>query len=373
MFKKQAVLVAGFDYEFTGVDFAAMAGRRLTQLDRRSSKDQLKFTLFDVKAGTVRINELGASGRRSWTDATKLDTSVTPPTTVPLRFTGVSAANYATTTTGEENHFTKNPAGVMSITDVYEYVQAIGAGRDKGTLVELDFFSHGWMGGPVLVNSFQANPHDPARDPDDKDPRLFKDFTAPTMDAAKLTNFGAAFDPAGVIWTWGCSFAKDYLEILTEFRRKKPKDTPLRKLKDSDTFSLEFVEDLGVKGGKAIFDAVMQDLPGGAPPSSPKPGKPVKPRSYTVTKSLADLKTIFKHDMKNYTYSSLIAHAAGVETIGALMGTYADYERGGNGLMLIPRSVATFKTDFTGILNFYKVILGVAFDPEDRGYGIYPP
>ena len=50
---------------------------------------------------------------------------------------------------GETHHFFKNgQSGMMSVTDVYAAVQAIGS-SDPGTLLELSFFSHAWHGGPL--------------------------------------------------------------------------------------------------------------------------------------------------------------------------------------------------------------------------------
>src|SRR5205814_1820680 len=115
----------------------------------------------------------------------------------------------------------------------YQAVRDIGASAtDKNTLIELSFFSHGWMGGPILVNSFDDRSTDPSgspadlagltvRDPDDRDARAALDFIAPTMDAAALANFQNAFHPDGFVWIWGCAFPRLVHTLLTKIERNK--------------------------------------------------------------------------------------------------------------------------------------------------------
>jgi hypothetical protein len=172
---KQILLVAGVDFEFHGVDFRSLADNRRALLERKNTKhDDLRFITMDVRSGQVEVRDITfPSGKRTETVA-----STTP-------FTPVTQASYGANAAGQVR---LKPAlyTVMSITDVYARVRDIGS-KDPGTLVELSFFSHGWMGGPILANSNDdrlmtlmiPNPFGPAtpmtvavtgnaRDPDDK-------------------------------------------------------------------------------------------------------------------------------------------------------------------------------------------------------------
>lgn len=99
--------------------------------------------------------------------------------------------------------------GHMSILDVYQAVREIGADHPR-SLVKLSVFSHGWMGGPILVNSYNdgralrfaapLSESEPFRLPaasrgsDDMNQRV-KHFTQPTMDSVALENFIMPFTP----------------------------------------------------------------------------------------------------------------------------------------------------------------------------------
>ena len=67
----------------------------------------------------------------------------------------VTKANYTKRVVDGETHwdFKDGQPDVMSIVNVYDAVAGIGD-SDPGTLRELSFFAHGWMGGPILVNSY---------------------------------------------------------------------------------------------------------------------------------------------------------------------------------------------------------------------------
>ncbi|WP_296224239.1 hypothetical protein [Ralstonia sp. UBA689] len=352
MFKKQVVLVAGFDYEFNGLDFNKLCRHRAKRLFAANPKDQLRVTLFDIGAGTVTQNEINAKKQRNWKTLSK--------------FTPVSKSNYSKVVAGHENAFDQNQSGIMSITDVYAFIQKIGAGKEAGTLKELSVFSHGWMGGPVLVNSFDGTASGSSqRDANDKDARSDKDFVAPTMPSAALANFRKAFDTSAIVWTWGCSFAKAYNMILhTLFNTSQYKQIPRGKVKPADMFDLEFTEDLGKSDGKERFDEIRGMLKGGKLQAG-------SPRSYQVSVSFQTILDLYRSDLRD-TYSAKIASASKRTTYGALLGTYADIEQGPQDfLMLIPRKVPPYADDFTRVVNFYKHYLGIAIDPEDRGYGTF--
>jgi hypothetical protein len=191
----QVVLVAGFDYEQKGVSFADISRNRMARLLKKAPA--LKIIFCDFESGEIRSSEVDPKGKRSW----KLVKSFTP----------INSANY--TTIGSRNVFNKNQTGTMSITDIYKLVQDIGK-NEPGTLIELSFFSHGWMGGPLLVNSDDPNPNHPFRDANDRDPRIFKDFEPPNMMTLDKENFSKAFSTTGFTWVWGCAFADIFHQVI---------------------------------------------------------------------------------------------------------------------------------------------------------------
>jgi len=348
------LLVAGFNYENArNPTFLQSCNNRMARLLEKSrSSTDMVFTLFDVAGGVIMQSQVDPkTKKRSWNEM--------------QRFTGVTTANYSSFVTGKENRFDTNASGVMSITDVYKFVQTIGAGSDKGTVIELNFFSHGWMGGPILVNSIDAAPGDASkpRDPGDKDARRWKDFIAPNMDATALANFRAAFAATGIVWTWGCSFYRAAHIVLSQlFKTSKFRSTPPAKIKDTDKFTLDFSDD----DPNPFNEIVNEILPGGK-----RSG-----RSYTVTVTFLRIKDAFDSLLSD-NYSATIATVipSGATTFGALPGTGADYEELDKNvrlpLMVVPTRMPPFSNDFSKSLLFYKNHMTVQFDPEHRGYGAF--
>jgi hypothetical protein len=135
---RQLVLVAGVDYELHGVDFRIFCDSRVRRtIEANKSKEDLTFTIFDVRRGEVVTHEVTyPSGKRAEKTA-KL---------TPSPFKSVSQANYHRTVTGGQAHyrFKDGQRDLISIVDVYRAVQKIGVDA-PGTLAELSIFSHGWM------------------------------------------------------------------------------------------------------------------------------------------------------------------------------------------------------------------------------------
>jgi hypothetical protein len=354
----QAIIVAGFDYQGGGVSFLGLAQNRRKRLLAASS--QMTVTIMDVGAGTVTVsamtkNDKGAVVR------TVTTTSPNSP---------VTSANYSAGL-GHHARFDTDQAGRMSITDLYAAVRAVGASADtKGSLTEVSVFSHGFFGGPILVNSNDNSGSATDRDPDDKDARARKDFKAPNMTAAQLTEFRAAFAAGARWWTWGCAFTATYRQVTARvvasplYRR-----TPPGKLKDTDKIKFEFPQDMA------------QDLYPLHPDFFPQDTRVTKGGA-TVFKTLAfertvkQIKDLFLGGVGN-SYFNAVAKAAQVPSIGAFLGTYADYEQADKSiklpLMAIPRSVKIYGTDFTRYIAFWVKVLGFKTDPEGHGYGVYPP
>ena len=209
------------------MDFRIFCDNRMKRLiAANTAKSELTFQIFDVRKGEVATHVVTYPGGKKTTASSVLS---------PSPFQAVTKAHYDRTVSGGETHFhfKEGQSDKMSILDIYTAVQSLGA-ASANELMELSFFSHAWMGGPILVNSFDdgivnvAMPLGPpiafpmpsgARDPDDNDPWAAKDFISPTMDAAALTNFKNAFHSDAFVWIWGCAFPRLVHEILHKVER----------------------------------------------------------------------------------------------------------------------------------------------------------
>jgi hypothetical protein len=114
-----AIVMAGFDYQGGGIDFAGIAGNRRTRLI--AAHPDITVTTMDVRAGTTAVSAVAP------------DPTGKPVRTVTSTKTHneVSAANYSR---GLRHHtrFDTDPAGRMSITDLYAAVRAIGTPTSGG-------------------------------------------------------------------------------------------------------------------------------------------------------------------------------------------------------------------------------------------------
>ncbi len=239
----------------------------------------------------------------------------------------------------------------------------IGSGSDKGTLAELSFFSHGWMGGPILVNSFDdrnASSGDAGilsgltlRNPDDKDPRAELDFADPNMDDNDIKNFQDAFDKDGIVWAWGCAQPQPVNNLL--YKIETNSNYSATGVKDETVFQLD---NLSSDQINKILKATLQGLLGDS--------------AYIVSASSVKLKFKFIKYVfsiiSQSTYSAVIASVSKAKTYGALVGTSAIFEpsSGANYLMKID---PVYRRN----CNFYKNYLGFKLDPEGRNYGEYLP
>ena len=338
--KKQYLFVASFDHEAYNHKLSGYCVNRIQRIlgkTRGATTDPLiSFTLFDVKEGKIKTFDV-SGGKRVWNTV--------------KTFTPVTGANY----TGKK--FTTNPAGIMSITDVYEHLRNIGK-TDRFTVQELNFFGHGWHGGPILVNS-KDTVSGPARDPNDKDGRASKDFRSPNMDATALSELGAAFSGDGFTWLWGCVFTAAPFQVLHRLFQNRLYQTG--KLKDGDMVTL--------KGfSKAQAELFFEKTPSFFPVRRGDGTFALSfDRSFKEIKDLCQL-------MIDLSYCKSIAAATKRKCYGALPGTYSDFEKAVRlPLMLVPTKVPPYDDNFTAYLNFYKKHLGIALDPEGRGYGEHVP
>lgn len=349
--------MAGFDYQDGGINFAQIAGNRQARLI--AANPRLKVTLMDVAAGTTSVSQMTLNAKNK------------PVRTVTRTATHkpVTAANYSQ---GLSHHttFDTDAAGRMSITDLYAAVEAIGNARSTmHSLTEVSVFSHEYWQGPILVNSLDHSATG-ARDPSDKDARLYKDFTSPSMGIGKAAAFKAAFTDDGLWWTWGCTFTESYRQVTDRFINSPLyRSTPPAKLKDTDKIKFEFLQAMAnaIYGDDTVF--FPQDITPG-----PKGTKIMKVLKFERT--VGDIKAFFYRGVSE-CYHTAVAKAGGVQARGAFLGTYADYESNDKAiklpLMEIPRSTKIFGTDFTRYLTMWTKVLGFAADPEGHGYGVYPP
>jgi hypothetical protein len=352
------VLVAGFDYQQEGVDFAAIALNRMRLLIRRHEAAQRaanaplgrmiqtapRFVLFDCRSGLVRHATATARAKWTWTEL--------------ARFKPVGPANYSSRTDGR-HVFDTDQAGTLSITDVYEHVRGIGK-TEPGSLGELSFLSHGWMGGPILVNSWDgAGAATHARDPNDKDARMWKDFVAPTTDDTSRAEFRSAFAGDGHVWVWGCAFANGPRQLMHRvLSSAKYRHAPLGRISGAEKFRLTFERE----HAEAFFQYDSFFPNRGADNEYP----------LTFERTFAEIKAYFGRQLG--TYCKAIAGAAGVPCFGALPGTYADYERGvAQPVMVIPTRKPPYADDFTRPIQLYTTYLGVHLDAEGRHYASYAP
>jgi hypothetical protein len=352
----QVIILIGFDYQGGGVDFASIARNRQKRL--LAAIPQITVTLMDVGAGTkvVSAMTLGPSGIPVRT--------VTTATT----HSRVTSANYSTGL-GHHAKFDQDQGGRMSITDLYAAIQTIGADRaTASSLIEVSVFSHGRMGGPILVNSDDHRTGSMDRDADDKDARIWKDFVPPNMSAAQLTAFQAAFAPTGVWWSWGCAFTYSYRQVTHRFINSPLyKRNPVGTLKDSDRMTFSFPQEMA----QAIYEDDLTFFPQTKWASGRKVGKF---KDLRFERTVKEIKEFFLRGVDD-TYHRAVRRAAGISVRGALLGTYADYESNDRSiklpLMEIPRNVRIFGTDFTRYLTMWTKVLGFTLDTEGHGYGVF--
>jgi hypothetical protein len=352
----QVLILVGFDYQGGGVDFAGMARNRQARL--LAANSQLTVTIMDVGGGTTTVSAMTPN---------PAGTLVRLVTTTQTH-SSVTAANYSTGL-GHHTRFDKSPAGRMSITDLYAAVGAIGSNKAAAaSLTEVSVFSHGFFGGPILVDSDDASTN-AARDLNDKDARADKDFKAPNASAAQLAAFKAAFAPNAFWWNWGCTFTESYRQVTHRFINSPLyMRTPAGSLKDTDKLKFEFPQGMAqdIYGDDTIF----------FPQTTRAGGRDAgKFKDLLFERTVKDVREFFLRGVRD-TYHFAVGKAGGIQVRGAFLGTYADYELNDKSiklpLMAIPRSVRIYGTDFTRYLTMWVRDFGFATDPENHGYGVYP-
>lgn len=346
--KKYVILVAGYEYNSGGTNFAIFADNRrkfILQNNPSWNNDaEVVFVRFDVKTGKLERNVFDGR-QRKWEQETS--------------FEAINRRNHY-----NGKKFKQQDTNVISITDAYHYIINIG-NTEPGTVREFSILGHGWQGGPVLANSYERDEFEfggsnqRLRDPFDRDGRI-KDYFSSNMVNADWRNFKKAFSEDGCIWVWGCVFTRAYFNTLHIIMKTQEfKQKTLGRHVDSDTFNISVNSSFVQKYYK--YDRQFF---------------PENDNVRTFTRTLADVKRFLKKGMVN-SYAGRTTLDTGIECRAGYLGTYSTFERSSlgrviqNRVMVIPRSQTVYSDNFTKVINFYKSYLSIPEDPESRGYARY--
>ena len=218
---QELVLVAGWDYS-GGSDNSLYAKtwrddlyEGYTWITGKKTKiarvvyDYTIVSLFDFRSGQ---RTRWMKGQKKWHVM-----DVVLQGAVPTRTSG----------TADERHGDDS----ISVVHVYEYIKRCGD-EAAGSVVGLHVFSHSYLVGPILVNTYEGADYiaggakEDERDPGDKDARR-KDFNGKNLkDPARLK---AAFGADAIIKIWGC-FAHRELRAIVRAAYDHRK-TPDKKIK----------------------------------------------------------------------------------------------------------------------------------------------
>jgi hypothetical protein len=386
-------LVEGFEYSNKGLDLDKMGTGRVNERiafinrtfkasDPLVSNDTiLRFLRFRPGTGTIQVldrkfvagagikhkfvvqesdwaplGSIGTGDRFDPNTFVKKDAGVDPTTGLVIPFRAINRATDYTNLAEKYPDFKQGPSAsdVMSIADVYESVRA----APLGSVLELSFLSHGWVGGPILVNS-SDQVHDPnKRDPTDKDGRGEVDFN-PTMgeeddlsNQGNILKFLLSFDVKGVMRSWGCNFDIE-IRVIQQTQNR------IRRGGVIDATVINFhIEKKKDRERYSVID----------------PSATFFPSSPTQT----DFSRTFREVMKFLrarlwaSYAVQFAsHSNGSTAFGALPGTYAENEKSAYNLQKVCAKKDPFECDdgFASVFHFYRTQLGIKVD--NRGYGIF--
>ena len=169
----------------------------------------------------------------------------------------------------------------ISVVDIYDHIAKLGAVAPR-TLIQMHCFSHAWVQGPILLNTYEDEKYMVSncvgvRDPGDKDPRC-KDFCEENIPG--FADFRAAFMTNAFVKVWGC---------------------------------------LGHALGKYV-DAVV-DL------EDPDEMRPAGPQN--IPYSSREVVDLIRREGLPFTYLGNLVKKAGIEGIGAMLTTSSNYQRVG--------------------------------------------
>lgn len=351
---KHIILVAGYEYHHGRTNIATICKRRANYLVHQNPSWQndnaIKFTLFDVRFG--RIDKGNISNRRiNWT----------------VENDSFEAINDATHY-NSDRHFVQANTNVISMTNVYEYIQNIGI-RNPHSILEFSILGHGWRGGPVLVNSYQRDIYNingskfSERDPWDKDGRK-KDTNVTNMNDTVWRNFKNAFANDSHIWIWGCAASRLYKKVIQQvINSSNFKSKSYGTQANIDTYSFSFTQDFA--NTYFTSDSLFFFRTRNAQPITNR----------TFTRTLAEVKDFLIRGL-SHTYAAQMAYNTNIKVYASLPGTGSDYEKEVNrsrSVMVVPTNSSIYGYSFNQIVRFFKTFTPMQEDPEHRGYAFYDP
>ena len=376
-------LVAGFEYSAKALDFWKMCTGRvrerisfinktLSGSDPLVSDDcTLRFLRFNVGTGKIEVIDkafLAASGIK--------DTTVNEADWRPISSVGTGDA-FDPDTFASKGPFraldrssdylnladeypsldqTTAKPDVMSIVDVYQSVRS----APPASVLELSFFSHGWVEGPILVNSNDTIHNGVLRDTSDKDGRAGLDFNLMmgvadgAVSAMHGMQFAGAFDPKGALQAWGCNFD---IELRVVQQTQKAMRSARAAFTDDSVVNFEF--EGWAPGRYQVVDPAAEFLPADSSQT-------------TLSRKFSEVKTFLRKRVAA-SYAFNFASSMGRTGIGALPGTEGDDEKSGFHLMKVCSKVnmPECPVGFAGLFDFFDKQLGIHV--SDRGYGVYDP
>jgi hypothetical protein len=189
--RKEIVFLGGVDYEVA--DARSQAYPYATPDDAFKPQAGTRFELF---AESRRADLLAASALDKGTRVTFLAART------GIRRTTVKAGSGWLTVDRERTGTHRYDPNSISILDLYGYLNSVGA-LSPGIVQEAGIFSHAWVGGPIIRNTYDQSGSATVRDPDDRDARP-KDWNA-TGVMASYPKLGSAFSIGARFQTWGCN------------------------------------------------------------------------------------------------------------------------------------------------------------------------
>jgi hypothetical protein len=335
------VIASGVNYDKLRLNNSFLDALKLRSeflVHQHRGQEELTLTLFDFTSGRNTQLLVDRQGRRKEKDR-------------GLNFKRVTQSSYEQK--NGQIRFKDLQPDVMSIVDVYDFVEDIGAGDDHHSLYELSVFSHAYVDGPIVVNSRddqeRTNPDGTRthltgneRDPDDKDARAGKDFRANNR---RLTAFQNAFSPDATIRMWGCLHTPYVVELFRVLF--KHKDYKERGVKDAQPIKLTLDKNLRVQ----LQSTTLKRGLGG--------------EGWSAT--FGDLRRFFHGELVG-CYNAWIAMGAKTKTYGGAPGAGADFGRDGAAPMRIVLEPSHNKQ----IRDFYREYLHVEFDSQTN-YALFPP
>ncbi len=363
--KTYILLVGSYEFRRHYFPFVNVAENRVSYLLSRNANwandSSIEFVLFNPGRGEIRRN-LILNGRRQYIPVDDFGD-----------FEPVSRAHY------QGSGLKQEETRLMSITDIYRYIRAIGE-REPGTLLEVSIFGHAWMGGPVIFNSYERDTYKWggsqtwARDPYDKDGRP-KDFNQTNNSEEDFRSFQAAFRSDGYFWSWGCNNPKTYKRLLSKFLQQIGRRS-LSDISDDETFRFSFE-------GSSSYEATWRERLGRFPSYFIPKINGVASLSFDM--SFRKFKQFFKSGTL-WSYHGLFAYNTGVTCIGGNVGTYSEYDQNQRPmLMLIPQGQSGQSGNFSKQIAFYRFLLDYSSlsnsenspanwqEADRRGFGIFTP